>query len=104
MTDFEKAIHSVALTFIQTTLSYFNFGASFCNWITPFQFNALSCVQGRHLSNVFRLGRGCRQGYFISPYLFYFVRELKLKKMKILQEFKLTTPNINYHNMQIKNQ
>lgn len=36
MTDFEKAIHSVALKFIQTTLSYFNFGASFCNWITIF--------------------------------------------------------------------
>lgn len=53
MTDFEKAIHSVALTFIQTTLSYFNFGASFCNWITPFQFNALSCVQGRHFINFF---------------------------------------------------
>lgn len=56
MTDFEKAIHSVALTFIQTTLSYFNFGAPLCNWITTIQFNALSCVQGRHLSNVLDLG------------------------------------------------
>lgn len=42
--------------------------------------------------------------YHLESYLFYFVRELKLKRMKILQEFKLTTPNINYHNMQIKNQ
>lgn len=105
MTDFEKAIHSVALKFIQTTLSYFNFGASFCNWITIFSILCfVLCPRQTFYQFFFRLGRGCRQGYFISPYLFYFVRELKLKRMKILQEFKLTTPNINYHNMQIKNQ
>ena len=70
MIDFEKAFDSVSWTFIQETLEFFNFGASFCNWINIFQNNIVSCVsQAGILSNFFKLGRGCRQVDPISPYI-----------------------------------
>ena len=73
MIDFEKAFDSVSWKFIIDTLQYFNFGPSFCSWIKTFQYNATSCVsQAGFLSKFFMLGRGCRQGDPISPYIFYY--------------------------------
>lgn len=57
-----------------------------------FLFYALSCVQGRHFINFFfRLGRGCRQGYLISPYLFLScvkILTIRIKKNENITEFK----------------
>lgn len=92
MTDFEKAIHSVALKFIQTTLSYFNFGPSFCNWITIFSILIfVLCPRQTFYQFFFRLGRGCRQGYLISPYLFLScvkILTIRIKKNENITGFK----------------
>lgn len=102
MTYFEKAIHSVALKFIQTTLSYFNFGASLCNWITIFSILCfVLCPRQTFYQMFLELGVAVDKVILHHLIFFYFVRkswQLKLKRMKILLESNLT-PNINYYNM-----
>lgn len=67
--DFEKAFDSVSWNFVNKVLKFFNFGSSIQNWITTFYSNAEACViQNGHMSEFFKLGRGCRQGDPLSPY------------------------------------
>ena len=69
--DFEKAFDSIAHSFILKALKYFGFGYSFLRWINILLTGGESCVN--HCGNVtarFEVGRSCRQGDPISPYLF----------------------------------
>lgn len=76
MVDFEKAFDSVPWQFIQETLNYFSFGPSFYKLIKTFQYNSNSCVTpAGFLSNLLKLGCGCRQSDNISPYIFLLDRE-----------------------------
>jgi exonuclease III len=75
--DFEKAFDTVSWCFIKKTLDVFNFGDSIKKWIQLFQWDTESCIiQNGHFSSFLKLGRGCRQGDPISPYIFVMCAEL----------------------------
>ena len=91
--DFEKAFDSISHTFIIKSLHFFGFGHSFIKWINLLLNDVTSCIN--HCGNVserFKVGRSCRQGDPISPYLFIICVEilaLKIRKDKSVKGFKL---------------
>ena len=99
--DCEKAFDTVSWQFINSVLDIFNFGSSIKKWISLFYKNANSCViQNGFLSAFFNLGRGCRQGDPLSPYIFLLCAEIlgimirnnkDIKGIKLLnKEFKIS--------------
>ena len=74
--DFEKAFDSISHSFIIKTLHFFGFGNSYKKWINLILNDLSSCIN--HCGNIserFTVGRSCRQGDPISPYLFICARK-----------------------------
>ena len=75
--DFKKAFDSVRRDFLLLTLSVFNFGPSFKQWIQTFYTNISSCVLDNGFSTApFEIQRGVRQGDPLSSCLFIMVLEI----------------------------
>ena len=75
--DFEKAFDSVSWNFLYKTLTFFNFGQTFCNYIKLLYSNPRCCVMNNgHSSQFFNITRGIRQGCPVSALLFLLCVEI----------------------------
>ena len=93
LVDFEKAFDSISWDFISKILKLFNFSDHTIQVIKSLQKNSFSkIIQNGHSSELIRLGRGCRQGDPISPYIFVLAVELlgvSVRIHKDLEGFKI---------------
>ena len=81
--DFEKAFDSLSWSFVQKALKFLNFGPTICRWINTFYKHiTASVIQCGHMSPSFNIGRGCRQGDPLSPYIFIQCAEFLATKIR----------------------
>lgn len=77
LVDLEKAFDSVAWSFVDKCLDFFNFGPDLKRWIKTFFTDIVACVSvNGQYSKWFNIERGCRQGDPSSPYIYLICAEV----------------------------
>ena len=80
--DFKQAFDSINTVFILESLRNFGFGPNFVKWISILNADRLTCVKnGGHISRMFKMNNGVRQGCPISPQLFILAVEVLAQKV-----------------------
>ena len=68
--DFEKAFDSLQWDYLESVLKVYNFRKDFRTWFSILYKNSKSCViNNGFFTEFFKIGRLCRQGDPLSPYL-----------------------------------
>jgi len=81
--DFKKAFDSISHQHIEEVLTELNFPQTFINMFKTLYKNPESCVINNSTTTpYFSLGRSCRQGDPIAPYLFILALEPLIRKIK----------------------
>ena len=87
--DFEKAFDSIEWDYLNEVLKVFGFGQQFIRWFGILYKNACSCIiNNGNFSDFFKLGRSCRQGDPLSPFLFILAIEPLALNIKISEKIK----------------
>ena len=69
--DFEKAFDSLERSFMKICLEHYKFGETFRKWVSILYNDCKSMILNNGwFTERFPVGRGCRQGDPLSPYLF----------------------------------
>ena len=96
MLVFKKAFDSLEWEFMYKTSDFFNFGPSFKRWIgTIYNKPGAYIKNNGHISDIFSIQRGIRQGCPVSALIFVLCVEilgLKLRQNAALQGFDLGYP------------
>ena len=80
--DFKAAFDTINIECILKSLKAFGFGPDFIKWITILNTDRLACVKnGGHVSRLFSMQNGVRQGCPISPQLFILAVEILAQKI-----------------------
>ena len=91
LADFKKAFDSLEWNFMIQTLSFFNFGDSFMNWVKTLYGAPKACIKNNgYISDTFTLHRGIRQGCPVSALLFIIAVEvlgLRIRQCKDIDGF-----------------
>jgi hypothetical protein len=101
--DFEKAFDTVKWPMIDRTLSFFNFGESFRNWIKIIYKNVCCAILNNgYMTEFFTPQRGVRQGCPLSCYLFILVVEIlaiKIRSDKSIKGIELVNKEVKISQM-----
>jgi exonuclease III len=96
--DFEKAFDTINWDVIYDSLTLFNIGPVFINWVKTIYNESEACVTNNGFSSpFFKLERGVRQGCPLSAYLFIMVVEIlanKIRKSNNIKGIKIGTTEI----------
>lgn len=98
LADFEKAFDTIEWPYLKKLLNAYNFGDNFIRWFFTLYSDSESCViSSGHFSRFFKLGRGCRQGDPLSPYIFILAIEPLAMALKNNRDIKgITLGNREY--------
>ena len=81
--DFKKAFDSLEWNFMLKILQTFNFGPSFINWIKTIYNSPEACIKNNgHISEVFQISCGIRQGCPVSALLYVLSVEVLATKIR----------------------
>ena len=81
--DFKKAYDSISFTFIKKAMRFFGFGDDMISWVDILLHNFKACIiHAGHLSELFNVLIGCRQGDPVASPLFLISIEILCIKLR----------------------